>query len=89
MSGLNNNDDDLQGKNIILINNTEAVGVQGSSQKIGDNFDGESVSSNMDTLDESVYDTLTRDFIRMVHKCEYVLIPRTTAMETKQLRNCI
>ncbi len=51
--------------------------------------DAEGINSiNLDTLDEPILETLKRDFIKIVHKIEYVLIPRTTAKETKQLRNC-
>ena len=89
MSG---NTDELQGKDIVLLNlQFKPAGADNKAPENNnkeDNFDLESKNSNMDTLDESVTDTLKRDFVRMINKLEYVLIPRTIAAESKQLRNC-
>ncbi len=41
-----------------------------------------------DTLDETIYATLERDLVKIVHKIEQVMIPRTTADQTKSLKNC-
>jgi hypothetical protein len=96
MSGLNQSDD-LHGKDIILLGNEAGPAIGGIPSNTDQNnlanknevIDDEgNISSHIDTLDESVYDTLKRDFVRMVHKLEHVLIPRTTANNTKQLRNC-
>jgi hypothetical protein len=94
MSALNSSMD-LSGKNIVLIN--EPGPVMNQMAKSNNNIqqdnnnveqDVESNISQIGTLDESVYETLKRDFVMMLHKLEQVLIPKTTIDNSKQLRNC-
>lgn len=79
---------ELQGKNIVLLDNTNKVNLGESEAVKNEEALNSSVLSEYDTLDESVVATLKRDFTKMYHKLEYVLIPRTTASSSKQLRNC-
>jgi hypothetical protein len=94
----NLNDSDLKGKEINLMGNDKDynIGVN-KNNAVGskENFDSNKFSEiegtsklDRDTLDEPIIETLKRDLIKIVHKIEYVLIPRTTANEKKQLRNC-
>lgn len=92
MSGINSNND-LSGKNIVLINEPKPAmnNVVKSNNINQDNNAEQDIESNIsqiDTLDESVYETLKRDFVMMLHKLEQVLIPKTTIDNSKQLRNC-
>jgi hypothetical protein len=51
---------------------------------------GEPVDNNLmkfETLDEPVSQTLKRDLLRILHKLEYVLIPRFNADKSKDLQN--
>lgn len=81
--------DDLQGKNIILLGNNP--GDASHANKGENNLNANDLEKNsmskaleFDTLDESISETLS-----MLHKLEYVLVPRTHANENKKLRNCI
>jgi hypothetical protein len=81
--------DDLMGKNINL-----GVSPQNNENKVNPLNDIEEDLKDLkdlnhpDTLDEPVYDTLKRDFVKIVHKIQQVLFPKTTADQTKSLRNC-
>jgi len=76
--------EDLNGKNIILIDENKNdlkdknVNVEPKESKV----------SEFDTLDEPISQTLKRDVINMYNKLQYVLIPRTSADQNKNLRNC-
>jgi hypothetical protein len=90
------NIEDLKGKDINLIgpennnkiSNNRKEGLEG---KVKDQRYSDIEGLNhldLDTLDEPIVETLKRDFIKILHKIEYAVIPRTTANDNKQLRNC-
>jgi hypothetical protein len=87
------NKDELHGKNINLLSAGINIGgpsanIEGAKDIENPNPDESFSKLELDTLDEPIVDTLKRDLVRMVHKLEYVLIPRTIANQNKQLRNC-
>ncbi len=86
---MNDKNNELIGKNINLIE--EGVSSQNNQNKVNALNDiGDELKdlNHPDTLDEPVYDTLKRDFVKIIHKIEQVLIPKATADQTKSLRNC-
>jgi hypothetical protein len=90
------NSEDLQGKDINLIGPDKEFKFTNNrgevlEEKVKENkyADIEGLNNlELDTLDEPIVETLKRDLIKILHKIEYAVIPRTTANEKKQLRNC-
>jgi hypothetical protein len=81
--------EDLHGKNIILLsNNANSSNVGGEHEKEQHANPVENISGIFDTLDEPISETLKRDFVSMFHKLQYVLLPRPSASDNKNLRNC-
>jgi hypothetical protein len=72
----NNNYSNNDPRSLQLQNNTE-----------NERQDGDIQESNYNTLYETVCETLFRDLRRMLHKLEYVLLPRFSAEKGKELQN--
>ena len=66
-------------KKIEIINESSSI----NEKQI--HLDKEVRLSNYNTLDESVSSTLARDLLRIIHKIEYVLIPRTNVNKKKRI----
>jgi hypothetical protein len=73
----NNNYSNNDPRSLQLQNNTE-----------NERQDGDIQESNYNTLDETVCETLFRDLRRMLHKLEYVLLPRFSAEKGKEHQSC-
>lgn len=94
------NNSDLKGKNIILLgtedNKAQGVKNQGNINNFGsDKAQGHDIENNLnssavdlDTLDESISETLKRDFTMIYQKLLFVLIPKNSAGKAKSLRSC-
>jgi len=92
------NSDDLIGKEINLIGHENDFNIEMSKSKTVESKDNkeanriqdtlESNKLHLDTLDEPIIVTLKRDLFIILNKIKYVMKPRTTGSENKQLKNC-
>jgi hypothetical protein len=92
------NSDDLKGKKINLIGHESDFNIEMNKNHTVESKDNKEINKiqdtiesnklHLDTLDEPIIDTLKRDLFIILNKIQYVMKPRTTASENKQLRNC-